>query len=79
MTAHFGDSRGTFSVEATMIDWDSHFVRLIRSDGGEARLSLDQLSQNDKDYVAQRSRMGLNQNQLRGGPPAARVINRSRR
>ncbi|TWU49573.1 SHD1 domain-containing protein [Rubripirellula reticaptiva] len=68
------DAGGTYSVQATLIDWTGDSVVLLRSDGGEVRLSLSQLSEQDKVYVAERKVTGSALNKLRGGPPVAPTI-----
>ncbi|MGB7328824.1 MAG: SHD1 domain-containing protein [Rubripirellula sp.] len=63
------DAGGTYSVHATLIDWFDDSVVLLRSDGGQVRLSMGQLSELDKSYVAERKLSGGGLNGLRGGPP----------
>jgi hypothetical protein len=64
------DVNGKFSVEARVESYDDQNVLLKRKDGGDVTVPIDQLSEEDKEYLEQyRARMESDDHSLRSGPP----------
>ncbi len=64
------DVNGAFSVEAVVESFDKQNVVLKRKDGGVVTIAIDQLSEQDKQYLTDhQQRLNAADNPLRGGPP----------
>lgn len=67
------DAYGKFSVEARVDSVDDENVVLIRNDGGKVTVAIDQLSEEDKDFLAELAlRKEAARNPLRSEPPQRR-------
>jgi hypothetical protein len=65
------DLRGRFSVEARAESFDGRTVVLKRKDGGLVSLAVDQLSEQDKQYLAKyRQQQSASNNPLRSSAPS---------
>ncbi len=54
------DNTGKFSIEASLVDWDTDEVRLVRPNGKRVAIDYAQLSELDRNYLASTSLVAQN-------------------